>query len=63
MEMIGQIATELFNVWSEMWNIVKEILPRVVSFVLWILSAIIILPCVFVSGVIYPKWVEWGEDL
>jgi len=31
------------------------------SVVLWGLSAIIVLPCVFVAGVLYPLWMEWGE--
>ncbi len=30
-------------------------------FVAWVISAAFILPCVFVAGVIYPKWEKWGE--
>ena len=63
MEMIGQMITELFKVWSAMWSAIWAVLPRAIGFFLWILSAIVILPCVFVSGVLYPRWVKWGEDL
>ncbi|MFA6432423.1 MAG: hypothetical protein WCV82_01200 [Candidatus Paceibacterota bacterium] len=35
---------------------------KAIKFVIWGLLAIIILPCVFVAGTIYPVWVEWGED-
>jgi hypothetical protein len=35
---------------------------KVIHVTLWAASAVIVLPCVFVAGVIYPKWVEWGED-
>lgn len=63
MEMVEQLATTLWDVWSEMWSKLIEVLPRAILFILWILVAIIVLPCVFVSGVIYPKWVDWGENL
>ena len=63
METIEQVTTTLWNVWCEMWNKLIEVLPRAILFILWILVAIIVLPCVFVSGVIYPKWVDWGENL
>lgn len=63
MEMVEQLATTLWDVWSEMWSKLIEVLPRAILFILWILVAIIVLPCVFVSGVIYPKWVDWGEKL
>jgi len=29
---------------------------------LWALCGIILLPCVFIAGTIFPVWVEWGED-
>jgi len=63
MEFIGQMSSGLWTVWMEMWEILKAIVPRAILFCLWILTAIIVLPCVFVSGVIYPKWVDWGENL
>lgn len=63
MEMIEQMASSLWDVWSEMWNMLMEVLPRAFYFILWILSAIFILPCVFVAGVLYPKWLDWSENL
>jgi hypothetical protein len=38
-----------------------ETVIKAVSVTLWAATAVIILPCVFVAGTIYPKWVEWGE--
>jgi hypothetical protein len=35
---------------------------KFLKFVIWAVSAIFILPCVFIAGVIYPKWEKWGED-
>jgi len=52
----------LFSLLGEMIGAFFSVLPKIVSFILWVLVAIIVLPCVFVSGEIYPKWVEWGED-
>jgi len=63
METIGEIFSKLFDVWKEMFSTIWEILPRALSFFFWVLVAIVILPCVFVAGNIYPKWVEWGEGL
>jgi len=37
------------------------VLPKAVSFILWVICAFFILPCVFVAGIIYPAWTEWGE--
>jgi hypothetical protein len=39
-----------------------SVVLKAVSVTLWAASAVIVLPCVFVASVIYPKWVEWGED-
>ena len=32
-----------------------------ISFIIWLVLGILILPCVFVAGHIYPMWAEWGE--
>lgn len=61
MEIVGQIAKSFFDVLSEMLSAVFGALPKIFSFSLWILSGIFILPCVFISGSIYPKWEKWGE--
>ncbi len=37
-------------------------LPKIISFILWVVVAIIVLPCVFVAGNIYPKWEKWGSE-
>ncbi len=37
------------------------IIIKVIKFILWLLAGIVILPCVYVSGVIFPKWEKWGE--
>ena len=48
---------------KEMYSSFMKVLPTAILFILWLLSAIIILPCVFVAGTLYPKWVDWGEKL
>ena len=62
----GNIITELissfFALLGEMFSAFVEFAPKVFSFLFWILAAVFILPCVFVSGVIYPMWEKWGED-
>lgn len=58
---IGQLLTGLWDVWAEMFSAFMDVLPKAISFVLWLLSAVVILPCVFVAGTIYPAWEKWGE--
>lgn len=60
--LIGTIFGAIFGLIGEMLGAFFSVLPKAIMFVLWILSAIIILPCVYVAGEIYPTWVEWGED-
>lgn len=63
MELFGEIISALWKVWAEMFVAFFSSLPRIISFILWVLSAIVILPCVYVAGELFPKWVDWGEDL
>lgn len=60
----GGAASEIFgmlwSVWKEMFGVVFSILPKVIFFTLWILSGIIIMPCVLVANHIFPAWSEWG---
>ena len=53
---------EVFKAIGDMFAAMIGVLPKVIHFVLWVLSAIIILPCVFVAGNIYPAWIKWGEE-
>ena len=61
MEIIGGAFRALIDVWKEMWKGGMPMIGIALSFSLWVLSAIIILPCVYVSGVLYPLWEKWGE--
>ena len=61
MEEVGSMAKAFFDIWKEMLSGFFSVLPTAIFFCLWLLSAIIILPCVYVAGILYPKWVEWGE--
>ena len=60
---IGELFTALWDVWKEMFGYLVEILPKVISFTLWVLCGLIILPCMFIAGELSPKWIEWGEDM
>lgn len=55
-------VTALWNLTTEMIGAFFAVLPKIISFILWVLLAIIVLPSVFIAGNIYPTWVEWGED-
>jgi hypothetical protein len=63
MEMVEELFTGLMELWRAMFEAFMEIAPKVLSLVIWVLLAIVILPCVFVAGNIYPWWSEWGEKL
>lgn len=60
--LIEAIFSSVFKLIGEMLAAFFGVLPKIISFCLWVLVAIIVLPCVFIAGNIYPKWVEWGED-
>ena len=62
MNIFEEIFSELIKVWGEMFSHIMEIMPKVIHFTLWAVSAVIILPAVFIAGTLYPMWVEWGED-
>ncbi len=36
---------------------------KILSFSLWVVVAVFILPCIFVANYIYPSWEKWGENL
>lgn len=62
MSTFGELIVSLFSIWKEMFSAIWGAMPKVFSVSLWVLTAIFILPCVFITSVIYPKWIEWGED-
>jgi len=62
MSSFGDLFIELLSIWKEMLSAFFGVLPKVISVFLWILVAMIVLPCVFIAGNIYPKWIEWGEN-
>lgn len=41
---------------------ILKIVPKALGFIVWILCGIIILPCVFIAGNLYPVWVKWGDE-
>lgn len=60
-EAVAELVSGFFNVWKDIFSTIFGIVPKIISFILWILVGIIVLPCVFVAGIIFPKWTEWGE--
>jgi hypothetical protein len=58
---IAELLSGLFNVWKEMLSVIFAFIPKAISFVLWIIVGIIVLPCVFIAGNIFPLWSDWGE--
>ncbi|MEK7641586.1 MAG: hypothetical protein AAB365_01170 [Patescibacteria group bacterium] len=61
-ETISELFSALWEVWKEMFSALFGFLPKILGFILWALLGVIVLPCMFIAGTIYPKWVEWGED-
>jgi hypothetical protein len=62
MEVVGEIFKHFFGLLWEMISGMLSMVPKAISLFLWILAAMLVLPCVFVANAVYPKWVEWGED-
>lgn len=61
METVSGMASDLLGAWKEMWKAAWPMFKTALSFCLWVITAIIILPCVFISGTIYPLWEDWGK--
>ena len=61
MTIFTEILSGIWGIVKSAFDMIVELAPRVISFCLWVLSGIIVLPCVFIAGTLYPKWVEWGE--
>lgn len=61
METASEMFGELLEVWKGIFEVIKEIVPKALKFVLWVLCGIIILPCVYIAGNLFPKWTDWGE--
>jgi hypothetical protein len=61
-EAVSTLFSTLWEVWKEMASIVWSIIPKILHFSLWAICGVIILPCVYIAGNLYPMWQEWGED-
>lgn len=55
------VLTALWEVWKEMASLLWAFIPKAIHFSLWAIAGIIILPCVFIAGNLFPTWQEWGE--
>ncbi|MDE1974960.1 MAG: hypothetical protein KGI49_00415 [Patescibacteria group bacterium] len=63
MDTVGDLLKGIMNIWVEMLFAILSIFPKFIKLALWALMAIIILPCVFVAGTVYPAWEKWGQEL
>ena len=63
MESVGELLKGIWGVWSEIFGHIAEFVPKMVIFTLWFVCGLIILPCVFVAGTLFPKWSDWGEKM
>jgi hypothetical protein len=59
---MGGAISEITEVIGGMFSALFGNLPKILSFMLWVASAFIILPCVFIAGTMYPDWQKWGEE-
>ena len=60
---ISTLFSTLWEVWKEMASALWAIVSKLLKLSLWILSGIIIVPCVYIAGSLYPMWQEWGDDM
>ena len=60
-DMLTEFTSALFGVWKEMASAIWAVIPKALHFLLWILVGIIVLPCVYIAGELYPIWQKWGE--
>ena len=58
-EMFGGLTSIL----GEVFGFLAENLPRALHLVLWAVCGVLIFPFVYIAGVLYPKWSEWGEKM
>lgn len=63
MEAILGLLKDLWGVWTEMFVVIRDFVFQILMFILWAICGLIILPCVYVSGNLFPKWSEWGEKM
>ncbi len=63
MEAITGLLQNLWSLWMEMIQVLFKFALKFFIFILWVLAGIIVLPCVFIAGTLYPKWTEWGEKI
>jgi ABC-type multidrug transport system permease subunit len=61
-ESITELFGAIWDVWKEMASAFFGVIPTAIHFFLWAISGIIILPCVFVAGSLFPLWMDWGKD-
>lgn len=60
---IGEIAGVIFEAIGFLFSHGLPAVGKLLSVLFWGICGAIILPCVIISGVIYPMWEKWGEDL
>ncbi len=62
MEAFKEVIIELLNIWKSIFSSIFAAIPKIISFILWLMVGIIVLPCVFIAGTIFPWWNDWGDD-
>ena len=63
-EALSEMLAGLWEAGMEILAAIYEFLTETfIPFAFWTLIGILVLPCVYVAGNIYPQWVEWGENL
>jgi len=62
MHNLGEFLKSFVNIWVEIFFAILSVLPKFIKLFIWFILALVILPCVFVAGTVYPAWEKWGED-
>ncbi len=60
---IGEIFAVILEALGFLFTHGLPAVGRLLSILLWGIAGAFILPCIIISGVIYPMWEKWGENL
>ncbi len=63
METIESFLSPFWAILTFIYERLKEFVPMALRFMLWVICGILVLPCIYVAGNLYPRWVEWGEKM
>lgn len=62
-ELIGEIFSHTLELAGIAIGAIFENGAKLFQFLCWVIAGVVIVPCLFISGTIYPMWEKWGENI